>query len=120
MPPLLGFCRRDCLNKIGVGFEVNELLDLPVFQVLAFVSNDVSDGGRSAVQINSDRGLPSTSLDDRMDGRLREGLSRRAWRTVDGRLINYGNESSLPGDNQPANCLSHPSLASSGWLGDRK
>ena len=39
--------------------EVNELLDLPVFQVLTFVSNDVSDGGRFAAQINSDRGLLS-------------------------------------------------------------
>ena len=54
---ILGFCRRDGLNKVEMGFGVHEVFDLLDLQASIFVGGDLYDVDRFPSRINSDRGF---------------------------------------------------------------
>ena len=54
---ILGFCRRDSLNKVEMGFGVHEVFDLLDLQASIFVGGDLCDVDRFASRLNSDRGF---------------------------------------------------------------
>ena len=53
----LGFCRRDCLNSVKIGFRVGKLFTQLDLQTPVFIGNDVFDKDRLAAYLDPDCGF---------------------------------------------------------------
>ena len=54
---LLGFCRRERLNEVEIGFRVSKVFDLLDLQTPVIVGNGMYDEDRFTGHVNPDRGF---------------------------------------------------------------